>query len=203
MHDLKKDFRARLTAARRTLPAAVRDELRRQVVERVSAWPLFQASAAVLLYNAIDAELDPAALRTVADAAGKSVYYPRVADGCSSLTFVRVAPGEGFESGRWGIGEPTGNQIFSGEPPGLMIVPGVAFDPRGTRLGRGWGYYDRALRQFGASCISIGLAFSLQLVPSLPREDHDEPVGFIAIETEILRCTPCPSSTERLRTPGN
>ena len=203
MHELKEQLRARLTAARRALSAAVRAELSRQVVERVAEWPLFQTSAAVLLYSAIDAELDPAALRAVADAAGKSVYYPRIADGSSSLTFVRLAPGEGLKPGRWGIGEPTGTHIFSGDSPALMIVPGVAFDRHGTRLGRGLGYYDRALRQFGASCVSIGLAFTLQLVPSLPREDHDELVGFIAMETEILRCTPCLSSVERLRGPGN
>jgi 5-formyltetrahydrofolate cyclo-ligase len=203
MHDLKEHFRARLTAVRRTLPAAIRAELGHQVIERVAAWPLFRTSAAVLLYDAIDGELDPAALRTAADAVGKSVYYPRVANSGSTVVFVHVAPGEGLKRGRWGIGEPTGNQLFRAESPALVIVPGVAFDPRGTRLGRGLGCYDRALRHLGASCASIGLAFSVQLVPSLPREDHDEPVGFIAIETEILRCAPSLSSPERPRTLAN
>ena len=72
MHELKEQLRARLTAARRALSAAVRAELSRQVVERVAEWPLFQTSAAVLLYSAIDAELDPAAnARTVGGREGR------------------------------------------------------------------------------------------------------------------------------------
>jgi len=190
MQDLKEHYRNRFAASRRALSELAVAKLSRQVVERIVASPLFERGSAILLYSPIDNEVDPTGLRQAADAAGKAVYYPRVALGAHGLTFFRVAPGESLTPGRWGIGEPTGQTAFPDRGAGLVIVPGLAFDTHGTRLGRGGGYYDRALRHLGDGCTSVGLAFSLQLVPSLPQAPHDEAVNFVAIETDILPCTP-------------
>jgi 5-formyltetrahydrofolate cyclo-ligase len=188
MQDLKEHYRSRFVAIRRALPETAVAELSRQVVKGIASSQLFERCTAILLYSAIDNEVDPVGLRHAADAAAKPVYYPRVPPDSDRLTFFRVARGESLKPGRWGIGEPTGRTAFPSGAPALIIVPGVAFDAHGTRLGRGGGYYDRTLRQLGDRGTSIGLAFSLQLVPSLPRETHDEAVRFVAIETEILPC---------------
>lgn len=69
----------------------------------------------------------------------------------------------------------------------LTIVPGLAFDRNGYRIGYGGGYYDRFLSLY-PDIIKIGIAFDLQIVDSLPREEFDIPVDFIVTEKEIIKC---------------
>ena len=68
----------------------------------------------------------------------------------------------------------------------LAIIPGVAFDERGNRLGYGMGYYDRLLSRFKGS--TVALAFELQILPSVPREEHDVRVGKIVTEKRVINC---------------
>ncbi len=67
-----------------------------------------------------------------------------------------------------------------------VLVPGVAFDPHGGRLGRGKGYYDRLLE--GAPSVKIGLAYEFQIVEEVPVHEHDVPMDFIITETRIITC---------------
>jgi 5-formyltetrahydrofolate cyclo-ligase len=69
----------------------------------------------------------------------------------------------------------------------LVVVPGVAFDPQGNRLGWGAGYYDRLLAQVRADAPIVALAFECQIVPAIPPESHDVPVDVIVTEQRIIR----------------
>ena len=71
----------------------------------------------------------------------------------------------------------------------LLVVPGLAFDRQGYRLGRGGGYYDRFLARRVASTV-VGLAFSWQIVPEVPRDPWDVPVGAIVTERGVIRVAP-------------
>lgn len=158
---------------------------------------MFQASRALLLYCAVDNEVETDVLRQAAHAQGKAVYYPRVLDRMRDIEFVRVAPGEALAPGAWGINEPTGEERFQAGQPALVIVPGIAFDLAGTRLGRGRGCYDRVLSSLHPPAHVLGLAFDLQVALSLPREAHDKPVEFIATESRVLRCDGAGASLSR------
>ena len=81
----------------------------------------------------------------------------------------------------------------------LVLVPGLAFDRRGWRVGFGAGLYDRFL--FGVRAPRVALAFSLQLVDSLPVEPHDEPVDWIVTEGETIACRAIREQSEREATP--
>jgi 5-formyltetrahydrofolate cyclo-ligase len=61
----------------------------------------------------------------------------------------------------------------------VVLVPGVAFDPDGGRLGRGGGFYDRFLQHVSASCVTVGVCVAGQVVESVPREPHDVRVGSV------------------------
>ena len=65
-----------------------------------------------------------------------------------------------------------------------MVVPGLAFDPRGARLGYGGGWYDRVL---GEVPVSIGVCYDCQLIAHVPCEAHDQRVGFVVTETQTLK----------------
>lgn len=71
----------------------------------------------------------------------------------------------------------------------LVIVPGVAFTEGGDRLGRGGGWYDRLLPQLRSDCATVGVAFDIQLLPELPVEPHDRPVGVVVTETHTYGVT--------------
>ena len=81
--------------------------------------------------------------------------------------------------GAWG-GTPVPGEGAPEAVPGVLLVPGLAFDRRGGRLGRGGGLYDRYLAGFGG--VSIGLCWEGQLVDRVPREPHDEPVDYVVTE---------------------
>ena len=80
----------------------------------------------------------------------------------------------------------------------VVLVPGLAFDGRGNRLGRGMGYYDRLLDQIPAGVVRVGVSVDDLLVDALPVEDHDHPVAWVATESGVRRVgDPLPEATRR------
>jgi len=70
----------------------------------------------------------------------------------------------------------------------LVIVPGIAFDKKGYRIGYGHGYYDRFLKILKKDVKKIGLAFEIQVVDEIPEEEHDVPVDIVVTEKRVLKC---------------
>jgi 5-formyltetrahydrofolate cyclo-ligase len=93
-----------------------------------------------------------------------------------------------LKEGKLGILEPRGGAIRPVHPEkmGVWLVPGLAFDERGNRLGRGMGYYDRLL--CGARGVKIALAYDFQLLNEIPSEPHDIRLDFIVTETRVVHC---------------
>ncbi|NLJ79396.1 MAG: 5-formyltetrahydrofolate cyclo-ligase, partial [Tissierellia bacterium] len=79
-------------------------------------------------------------------------------------------------------------RIVSPESIDLILVPGVAFDHRGYRIGYGGGYYDTFLAKVDKDVTKIGLCFNIQIIPEVPTESHDIPVDYILTEEELIRC---------------
>jgi 5-formyltetrahydrofolate cyclo-ligase len=190
MPDQKAQYRVNLLAARRALPADVAAEGSRAAGTRLAQLPEFRAARSVLLYSARDGEVDPAIVRAAAERQGSAIFYPRTLATGDEIEFVRVTPDTTFVRGRWGIEEPVGAELFAWGDAGLVVVPGVGFDREGTRLGRGKGCYDRAIRRLRPAAHIVGLAFSVQVLAFLPRSDWDQPVDTIVTDAGVLRCQP-------------
>lgn len=110
---------------------------------------------------------------------GKIFAYPRAGDD-GMLVFLLASE---FQSGALGIREPVGTTIAPS--PDLVLVPGLAFDTTGARLGRGKGFYDRWLAA-NPTVRAIGICFKCQIVESLPFEAHDARVSAIVSEEGVL-----------------
>ena len=109
----------------------------------------------------------------------KILAYPRAGDD-GMLAFLLASE---FQTGAFGIREPVGTTM---EPsPDLVLVPGLAFDTTGGRLGRGKGFYDRWLAA-NPTVRSVGICFKCQIVESLPFESHDARVSAIVSEEGVL-----------------
>jgi 5-formyltetrahydrofolate cyclo-ligase len=190
MTHTKGEWRRRLLTARRQLDDATRRAASATIAVRVQGLPAFTESPTVLTYRALGAEVDPGAIAEAAAIAGKTVYYVTVAD--DGVRWVRAGDRavDGTEQ------PPCAAPLPSAEPL-CVIVPGVGFDPRGFRLGRGGGLYDRALVALRAvhAIHAVGLAYEMQVVPELPVEAWDQPVDLVATEDRVLTTKPLPGAT--------
>jgi len=143
------------------------------------------AGRVVAGYLAVHGEIDPSAALAGLRARGARVALPRVTPVAPRLVFHLVAPGAVLRAGPFGIPEP------AAEAPevkladlALLIVPGVAFDPAGRRLGFGGGYYDGVIDEARvAGAAAIGLAYDFQIVDDCPAGPAD--VGVDAIATDV------------------
>ena len=175
LREAKVALRRDVLAARDALPAATRAAAAAAIVGRLAALPSFAAARCVLLTLPYRSEWDTRALVRAAVAAGKIVAVPRV-DVATRMLELRaiVDPDADVERGHHGIPEPRSG-CPRVEPAAIdwVLVPGVAFDAAGRRLGYGGGYYDRLLPLVPSSSPRIAGAFDLQVVPQVPAAPHD------------------------------
>lgn len=192
----KQSLRTQLKAMRRGLGPVCRAEIDAAAAARVIALPEWEVAPIVLAYLSVREEVDTRGLVRAAWDAGKAVAAPRVT-GPRMLAWYRVEPGDALEMSRMGIEEPPANDarlIEVGElpPTALALVPALAFDERGYRLGYGGGFYDAFLARFPG--VSVGLARRATLVPSMGAfdalEPHDRAVDLVVSESRTieLRC---------------
>ena len=173
--------RARLTPTDRCRMSAV-------VARHVSAMPAFLDSQTVMLYLALPQEVQTADLLAECHRKSKRVAIPVVAQ--HGLLAAQLQPGQPkLKPGPFGILEPAnGTTIISPDDIDCVLVPGVAFDGRGARLGFGRGYYDRFLCRLPAAAHVCGLAFSLQIVERVPDMQHDVRMQSLVTEQGVRRC---------------
>lgn len=140
-------------------------------------------------FVAVRAELDPAAALDEARRRGARIAYPRVADDRTPRLRFHLAGTADLVPGRFGIPEPSPALPEVG--PGdidLMLVPGLAFDAEGHRLGTGGGYYDEWLEQAAGDRPGVvGFAYDFQVVAACPTEPRDQVVDGVVTDARVLR----------------
>ncbi len=183
----KQRIREHARAARRALPPDEHELLSRAACERLLVLPqvtTLPQGSVVLGYAASAEELDPAHALDALRARGMRIAYPRVS-GPGSLSLHECDPGT-LEPGPFGIRQPCETATaLTASRVAFVIVPGVAFDRTGHRLGYGGGFYDRLLTPMQASL--AGIAFDGQLVDEVPVEAHDVRVHWVVTPTRTLR----------------
>lgn len=182
----KRNLRKEMAARKRAYPADTLQEMSERIMERVEADERFRSAPCVALYHAIAGEVRTDSLLD-RWYRRKRLLLPRIEG-----ERLRLLPYEGAGSirqGAYGIWEPLpGGSETPPEEISLIIVPGIAFDRAGNRMGRGKGYYDRLLPSLGAT--KIGVCFGFQLLPSIPAGPLDEPMDGIITERETLDTPP-------------
>lgn len=170
-YELKKRLRAAIREAGKAVGERERVRISKEVIRRVEDSPRFGTSNVVAAYAALPDEVSTIALLRRWSGA-KRLVLPAIEGG---LMVFREYTGEAdLNSGAFGIREPRRGRIIPPEEIELMIVPGMAFDPVGRRLGRGKGFYDYYLSSPGAVRIhKMGVCLPHQLVDEVPHESHD------------------------------
>jgi 5-formyltetrahydrofolate cyclo-ligase len=186
--DAKACLRRRLAAQRAALPVCDIHHKSVAIAARVCALPAFVTSRTVMVYLALPQEVQTSAIIATARQQQRRVVVPVVHDATLLAVELPEDPTQ-LRRGPLGILEPCCRAaVVHPAEIDFVVVPGLAFDRHGGRLGFGKGYYDHFLCQLPAGACTCGVAFCLQVVPWVPRLPHDVCVSYIVTEQESISC---------------
>ncbi len=164
-----------------------------RISEALQLSPEWHRARRIALYSSLPGEVDTGPIWDAARRASKSVLFPRVIPG-TQLEFATVEQPGQLRAGRFNVLEPNHECPVSRlDERTLVLVPGLAFDRRGGRLGRGAGYYDRALSHASKSVMAdathrplrFGIGFELQIVSSVPMGRYDVRMDGVWTEASV------------------
>jgi len=150
--------------------------------------PEFQKAKGIGAFASIPHEINTYPILEGAISNGKKIYLPKVVKQKTHFDYFPVTDLKNLKPGPYGILEPTEPHNAAWEELDMVLVPGLAFDRHGNRLGFGKGYYDRVLPLLKRSCLVVGLGYSFQIVPHVPTTDKDIPMQAILTEQGFERC---------------
>jgi len=183
-------LRKAMRQARRALDEEKRAAGERAICRRIAGLGVYRQARTLAIYYAFDGE--PSVARVAEDAVrhGKRVYAPVVVR--QQMFFAPVTPGARLKSNMFGIAEPALERLIDARHLDLVLVPLVAFDERGVRMGMGRGYYDRAFRflrhrKSWTRPKLVGVAWSFQQVAVLPKQPWDIPLWGAVTESTFHR----------------
>lgn len=193
-HD--EQLRRRLRAARRAIRGAARAGAERAIVETLLGLDELAGAVAVGWSSPTDGEVDLTGAVGPLLERGATLWLPVVGPAAAgtgpasaepSMRFARYSPGDPLVANRHGIDEPTEDAPrCDARDLGVVVVPSVAVDHAGNRLGFGAGYYDRALAARG-DATTVATVFEAQLVGSLDPDPWDVPLDIVVTEARVLR----------------
>ncbi len=188
----KAELRQQIRARRRALPLRERQRAAQGLCRVLGRSLLFLRASRIACYFAHDGELDPAGLMAMAWCRGKRVYVPVLNGGVfERMRFAPYRQGDFLAYNRYGIAEPPAAGAVSGRCLDLVLMPLVAFDETGNRLGMGGGFYDRSFaylrhRQAWRKPLLLGVGYDFQYCPGLPSDPWDVPMAGVVTESRLL-----------------
>jgi 5-formyltetrahydrofolate cyclo-ligase len=191
----KSRLRRRMREARRALDEQTRLELSLRICESLRHSNFYRRASVIACYFPFDGEVDPTDLVRAATADRKQVCLTMVGrDHSGRMRFAAFRPDTRMRINQYGIAEPDPDsaQLVCRRRLDIVLVPLVAFDGNGNRLGMGAGYYDRTFhflrhRRHWMKPRLVGLAFDMQQVADLQPAEWDIPLSAVATETGLIR----------------
>jgi 5-formyltetrahydrofolate cyclo-ligase len=168
----KKQIRSKILLRLKIQKEEDRRRKSKIIKEKLFRTQIFKKAKRVMFYISFDGEVNTKEMIKEAVRLGKIVAVP-VCQKNRRIKPARLDKRVKLKKGPYGIGEPVIKRFLDLEALDLVIVPGVAFDRKGNRLGRGKGYYDSFLKKLPNKAASIGLAFAFQILPCIPATRRD------------------------------
>lgn len=182
---MKNQLKESMLEKRNSLPKGEILEKSAQIQKNLFNLQQYKKSKAVMFFVSINSEAYTHEMirESLKD---KAVVVPKVMhheiEASLIIDFDNLVP-----SGKFGILEPIETMNIAYKNIDVVLVPGIAFDIEGHRVGYGFGYYDKFLAKV-PKAVKIGLAFDFQIVDKIPREQHDVPVDIIVTEKRVVEC---------------
>lgn len=176
----KADIRDQIAAQKKKLNFQTLEKMSADVVCKIQSLEVFRAAKSVGAYMPLPCEVD---ISPLFQALEKTFFIPAFDETSGGYRLARMTTE--LKKGHFGILEPVAPAFAAENELDLILVPGVAFDQMGNRIGRGGGFYDRLLPQY--QTIRAGICYDFQCLGCLPTEKHDTPMNFIVTEIQILK----------------
>lgn len=173
---------------RKQLDSCLLHSASKQITRQIASLKVFKEAATVFLYAAFKDEVQTKYLHDIAKAEGKKIAYPKIESGIGKMDFYNVNHLEELEVHTFKsmqIYEPNTGLHMKVIPShkDIIIVPGLAFDLQGNRVGYGGGFYDRYLKKY--TCLyKVGVCMDFQLLDELSTEEFDVRVDYIVSDTQ-------------------
>ena len=182
----KNLIRQKVLRQRRKLSPLKKSQAESLMLESLLNWKVFKKAGVIHTYISMPDEPNTRSIIEHCWSSGKKVAVPLVLPYTFDLVHTEIKSFDSLISGMYGIQEPSPERRIKMNPKifDLVIVPGVAFDRQGGRLGHGKGYYDRFLEHTRA--FRLGLTFNFQLLETVPTELHDVTMNAILSESGIV-----------------
>lgn len=188
----KKEIRESVSARRHALGEKQVFLASQAIIDSLQASELYKKANSVMFYCSIKEEVYTHGAIASALSAGKTVVLPRSNVRTTTLELYKMHSISELVKGAYGVLEPVPDKSRQVQVSDidLIIVPGVAFDKMGNRIGLGLGYYDRLLAGIAGTGRICALAYSFQIVPEMeiPHDSHDVPVDYIVSEGHVIDC---------------
>jgi 5-formyltetrahydrofolate cyclo-ligase len=184
----KKQIRKRMQAKLQQLTDEEKQTYDKQIAEKLYELPQWKNARVIGITISKGKEVDTISIIERAWSERKAVSVPKCDPATKTMVFRKIESFSHLESVYFGLFEPI--EMLTSEvnksDMDIIIVPGICFSKNGYRIGYGGGYYDRYLRNVSAPTVS--LAYSFQIVDSLPIEEHDVPVEMIITNEGVIQC---------------
>lgn len=185
----KKEIRNMIIKKRDELSLESRNNKDNSILDKLLKSEMYIKSKNIFTFINYGSEVDTKKFIIKAIADGKKIFVPKTIKSTREMKALEISSLENLKPDNWGILEPeTFNREINKQELDLIIVPGVAFDRNGNRIGYGGGYYDRYFSDLNSTIKKVVLAYDIQLMESFQCEDHDIKVDFIITEREIIEC---------------
>ena len=181
----KRALRREIAAQKRALSPAQIEAASADLTAQLLAHPLFRAARSLYAYLSYNQEVRTLPLIRQAQALGKRVAVPKVF-GETEMRFLWLDDPARIAPGAYGIPEPVDDGPEADDPAALVLMPGLAFDPQGHRLGYGGGFYDRTLAELSPRPFTVGLGYTNGYVDDFQPEAHDQPLDAILNDNGVV-----------------
>ena len=183
----KAQLRSKLRSNLLAIHPEQRERKSRLACKRLVATPQFQAASTVMLFLSMPHEVDTFDAILAAWQADKIVAVPKVSKEQSHMIAVQINSLEkDISTGASGLRNPTSGAPVPLDEIDLVVTPGLGFDRKGNRLGRGGGYYDKFFAHEQVRACKCGFAFAEQVIDSMPITDRDQPIDMLVTDAEIM-----------------
>lgn len=183
----KAELRRKLLNRLLAIAPEQRSERSRKACRNLVSTEQFQGASTVMMFLSLPHEVDTSEAILHAWQLGKAVAVPKISWQQRHMIPVQINSLEtGLSTGAHGLRSPVGGLPVPFGEIDLVVAPGLGFDKKGNRLGRGGSYYDRFFANEELNAARCGLGFAEQLLDSIPVTEHDEPVEILVTDEEII-----------------
>lgn len=187
----KKALRKEILTRRKNIDAAEKGEMDKKILDRFFESKYYKEAKNIFIYISYDSEINTIEIINKAFKDGKKIYVPRTEFETRLMDAVEITSFDNLIKSSYGILEPS-MEVLQVNPNklDLIVVPGVAFDRNGGRMGYGAGFYDRYFKKINKDnikrIVKLALAYDFQVLEKVPMSVQDVPVDFIITEKEFI-----------------